>query len=438
MNNWGAGYGYYGVIIGGEACKAAADKAVAANKPLPDCDLSKGITADDRTGTVTFHLMEPTPEFIYQLALPSASAVPQDTPTNLRPGTFLPATGPYKIGSYTPQKAATQTSPADPGRLELVRNPYFRQWSAVAQPAGYPDRIVLDTGYDEKAAVARVIDGRADLLWRNAENEVERLRTRFSAQLHTSGGPSLQYALLNAKKPPFDDADARRAVAFALDRAAMARAFSGRVTCQLIVPDFPAYKPYCPFTVNADDSEKWKGPDVATARDLVAKSGTYGASVVVVTPDAPPARKAMQRLVDTLKTLGYRASLRIYPETDYFNEALLKPDRFNAGLSGWGADYPAASQYLVPLASGGRRGSLNFTGYSDAGLDRQMTAALDEQAREPGGGSDAWSAIDKAVVDAAAHIPFGASLHHVFVSRRVGNVLVQPGSGPLIAQMWVQ
>ena len=56
----------------------------------------------------------------------------------------------------------------------------------------------------------------------------------------------------------------------------------------------------------------------------------------------------------------------------------------------------------------------------------------------PGGGDDAWAAIDRAVVDAAATIPFSASLQHDFVSRRVGNVLVQPGFGPLIAQMWVQ
>ena len=37
---------------------------------------------------MTFHLTEPTPEFIYQLALPNASAVPQDTPVDLPPGTY--------------------------------------------------------------------------------------------------------------------------------------------------------------------------------------------------------------------------------------------------------------------------------------------------------------------------------------------------------------
>ena len=46
-------------IVGAKACVKAAEKAVAANKPRPRCDLSKGIVANDRTGTITFHLTGP-------------------------------------------------------------------------------------------------------------------------------------------------------------------------------------------------------------------------------------------------------------------------------------------------------------------------------------------------------------------------------------------
>jgi hypothetical protein len=42
------------------------------------------------------------------------------------------------------------------------------------------------------------------------------------------------------------------------------------------------------------------------------------------------------------------------------------------------------------------------------------------------------------VVDAAAIIPFSNNLRQDFVNRRVGNTLVHPVTGPLIAQMWVQ
>ena len=105
---------------------------------MPECDLSAGIVTDDATGTVTFHLRRPTPDFPYQLALPNASAVPQDTPLEPAPDIFVPGTGPYKIDSYTPKQDADDGH----GRLELVRNPYFREWSRAAQPAGYPDRVL--------------------------------------------------------------------------------------------------------------------------------------------------------------------------------------------------------------------------------------------------------------------------------------------------------
>lgn len=36
-----------------------------------------------------------------------------------------------------------------------------------------------------------------------------------------------------------------------------------------------------------------------------------------------------------------------------------------------------------------------------------------------------------------AYIPFGNDVWYHFVSRRVGNTLVHPVTGPLIAQMWV-
>ena len=55
--------------------------------------------------------------------------LPASTPD--REVNSFPATGPYRIESFLPGK-----------RLVLVRNPRFRQWSAVAQPAGFPDRIV--------------------------------------------------------------------------------------------------------------------------------------------------------------------------------------------------------------------------------------------------------------------------------------------------------
>ena len=101
-----------------------------------------------------------------------------------------------------------------------MRNPHFHVWSPAAQPAGYPDRIVLDDRLHGQASRRRVVDGRADLSvvrqcrWPTSTGS----RTRYGSQLHTTPGLGTNYVFLNATKPPFDNRDARRAVAYALDR----------------------------------------------------------------------------------------------------------------------------------------------------------------------------------------------------------------------------
>ena len=279
------------------------------------------------------------------------------------------------IRSYTPKQDAGAAATA---RLELVRNPHFRVWSPAAQPDGYPDRIVLETGYTDQEAVARVTDGRADLLWSGApQADVDRLETRYGSQLHTSAGSATNYVFLNATKPPFDNRDARRAVAYALDRGALTsdRNFlSGPVTCQLIPPDFAAYQPYCPFTLGGGADGKWTGPDLATAQDLVQKSGTRGAKVVLVVVDDDPAlREAGERVVAAarpprLPRLVARAAAdRLLRSVTDDPATTGTPDS-----QGWGADYPAASNVparpsppATPTWS-----TYNLSGYCDPEIDK--------------------------------------------------------------------
>ena len=140
-----------------------------------------------------------------------------------------------------------------------------------------------------------------------------------------------------------------------------------------------------------------------------------------------------------LNRLGYRASLHVAPMFSVTGN----PDAdWNASIQGWVVDYPAASQFLVSLASCdpdlGPGTPPNPTQYCDPGLDKQMAAALAQQLTDPAKASHMWARIDREVVDAAAIIPFGTNLRQDLVSPRVGNTLVHPITGPLIAQMWVR
>ncbi len=102
------------------------------------------MVVDDQSGTITFHLREPNPDFLSLLALPFGMVVPAGQPPAAAAAEPPPGTGPYIVKTYVPGE-----------RLMLTRNPHFKLWSADAQPDGYPDRIDWRLGVDAETQVAR-------------------------------------------------------------------------------------------------------------------------------------------------------------------------------------------------------------------------------------------------------------------------------------------
>jgi peptide/nickel transport system substrate-binding protein len=184
----------YDDIVGGAQCRKHANR----------CDLSRGIVADDAAHTVTFHLVQPDPNFLYKLALPFAYVLPAGTPHRPARTHGLPATGPYMIATYAPGRL-----------LRLVRNPFFHEWSRAAQPAGYPDRIDLRIAGTANNAIRDVAAGRADDLWLAqplTASQASRLELRYASQMHSDPRPNIQALFLNTRVPPFNRLDVRRAV----------------------------------------------------------------------------------------------------------------------------------------------------------------------------------------------------------------------------------
>jgi peptide/nickel transport system substrate-binding protein len=125
--------------------------------------------------------------------------------------------------------------------------------------------------------------------------------------------------------------------------------------------------------------------------------------------------------------------------TDFYDVIGQPTNDWSVALSAWAPDYPAASAAVVPFASCvGDQGLLNWSHYCDTDLDAQMTAATSQQVTDPAGASDAWAAIERKVVGAAAVVPYGVNSNLDFVSSRVGGAQFNSQFGALIAQMWVQ
>jgi peptide/nickel transport system substrate-binding protein len=107
------------------------------------CDLSRGVVADDASGTVVFHLTSRDGDLLHKLALPFAAPMPPGT-RSPRHAYFPPSTGPYTIAGVSTD-----------GVVRLVRNSHFHTWSQAARPDGYADAIRVQFAGDPRTAVAR-------------------------------------------------------------------------------------------------------------------------------------------------------------------------------------------------------------------------------------------------------------------------------------------
>ena len=408
------GVAYFSGIVGADRCVAG--------KP---CDLSRGIVTDDARRTVTFHLGEPDPDFIYGLGLIFASPVPTSTPDGIAPAP-IPTTGPYSIEPYTEEE-----------ELVLLRNPEFRERSA--RPNGFPDRIVWRFNMDLDRQVGEVLSGRADLTFQLTDRVLE-LSTSHAGQVHVGPGSGIFYVGLNTQTPPFDEVEVRRALNFAVDRGAIAALFEGRgfATCQILPSAFPGYVPYCPYTRRPDRT--WSAPDLAKARELIARSGTGGSRVIVwaspetflIFPVVPVARY----FVGLLNDLGYDAMLRVVSDEEYVSNVFDPEGRVQMASAGWSADYTAESGFLPALVACGS--PFNVAHFCDRGIERRMQEARQLQLADPLAAHELWSSIEHQIVDLAPLVPLVDRSHVVLVSEQLGNYQLNPQWGPLIDRMWVR
>lgn len=399
------------------------------------CDLSKGIAANDATGTVAFHLKVPDPDFLHQLATPFASILPAHTP-KATGSHSVPATGPYVIANY------------EPGRqLELARNRHFEVWSNAAQPQGNVDEIVYRLAVNPRKALSLVSEGRADIAWDVVDGE--EIATRYPERAKLTVSPGTWHMSLNNRVPPFNDLSVRRAVNYAIDRERILDFFGGpnaaRITCQVLPPGFPSYEPYCPYTSDPSADGEWKGPDLERARDLIAASGTKGMKVTAWF--AGPGPGMVDYFVSLLTDLGFVADFKVFgcPCAPYFNTVGDSRTRAQIAFGGWFSDYPAPSNFFEPVltcdsfvprdAAGANQ---NIAGFCDKHIDSLIARAGELQASDPAAARALWTRIDAKIVDRAPWIPLVNPSAIQFLSERVGNFQYQIASGVLLEQLWVR
>jgi peptide/nickel transport system substrate-binding protein len=396
---------WYDVIVGGRHCVAS-----------PTTCTLPGVTTDAATNTVTFKLRHPDAEFLDQMAVPFAVILPAATPAKDMGTIPIPGTGAYMISKYDPSS-----------EMVMTRNPHFKQWSALAQPKGYPDQIDYRFGLTPNAQVSAVANDQYDWMYNQIPlDRLAQIATQYKSRLYLHSLLALWYATMNTRMKPFDNRDARLAVNYAIDRNDLVKLFGGpavaTATCQILPPGMPGYEPYCPFTENP--GTKWSAPDMTKAMAEMKKSGMEGQPVTIITQNSDPSHAIGIYLQSVLDKLGFKAKVKGISSNLQFTYIQNSNNHVQFAVTTWYQDYPAPSDFLNVLFScnsfhPGSDNSINISAFCDKSIDTEMATAELTSIKHPKQADAMWGKIDKQITDQAAVAPLFTPKHVDFVSSRL-------------------
>jgi peptide/nickel transport system substrate-binding protein len=129
--------------------------------------------------------------------------------------------------------------------------------------------------------------------------------------------------------------------------------------------------------------------------------------------------------VKLLRSLGYRVSTKVLGD-NYRAAVSDSRNKAQIGVTGWKADYPAASDFFGPLFSCASfvpdsQNNANGAEFCDPTIDRLIARARSEQTTNPAASRALWERVDKEVVDQAPWVPLFTSKSFDILSKRVGN-----------------
>ncbi|QRM57639.1 ABC transporter substrate-binding protein [Sinorhizobium sp. BG8] len=416
---------FFNGIVGADKCIENGDT----------CTLDGGVIADDAAGTVTINLVSPDAEFFAKLAVPHASILPADAPTQDAGTTPIPGTGAYMIDSYNPND-----------KMVLKRNPHFKEWSVDAQPDGYADEIVYKFGMTEEAVINAIINGQIDWMFDTPPaDRLPEIGAKYADQIRIDPLAAFWYAPMNTNLPPFNNVKARQALNYALDRDALVGLFGGEVlaqpTCQILPPDFPGHTDDCIYTV--DPGPTWSEADMDKAKQLVEESGTKGQKVTVIAEDNAVSRSIGTYIQSVLSELGYDASMKAISPNIQFTYIQNTSNNVQISISQWYMDYPAPSNFLNVLLScdnfhEGSDSSINISGYCNKDLDAEMKAAMTLSLTDQDAANAKWATIDKGFMEQAPLAPLFTPKSVNFTSARLGNYVFNKQNRWIVSQSWVK
>jgi peptide/nickel transport system substrate-binding protein len=380
-------------------------------------------TPDDLT--LVFRLNRPYADFDHIMALPSSSPVPQVADTGADYGEDPVSSGPYMITAVDEVLGIT-----------LERNP---RWDRESDPVrtALPDRVEIRTGLTGPARDQRVIGGSADVDVMAAGVQPETLPRidadgGLQARTDRTTSGTMRLLALPVSVPPMDNVHCRRAVASAIERAALVDALGGPQAVTAAHSLWPQSLPgFLPPASTASAGE----PLLTEARAELAACGRPGGFTIrIAAPNDQRPLLLAEAVADDLREIGVEGIVVDLDPATYYTSDIGRPGNVTAQQYGilvtaWTGDLPTPSTYYPPLVGVVQpTGNSNYAQIADPDLLTLVDTAL--SAPDPAVAVQSWQALDDTLVELSAYVPLveervvlvaGERLRNAYVHRAYGG-----------------
>ncbi len=367
---------------------------------------------------ITFFLSKPFADFNYLLALPTSAPVPKAKDTGADYTKAPVSSGPFAISSYTPQKSVTFT-----------RNKYWQQSTdKIRKPLVNEIDLTIDSNSDDidNQLAAGDADARMDTPVNTAFQSKVLTQPKLKAQADDPAGPTTRYYAIASSVKPLDNVHCRRAVFYALDKAAALTiaggAAAGVVAQSATPPGIPGYDAsYDPYPDGSDHTG-----DVAAAKKELAACGQpngFSTKFAYGTPDVSNG-KAFANVKSSLARAGIKVTAATTSAENYYSTFIGSPSNVKKqGLgimaAGWGADFPTLYGFYQNIVNGNAihdPGTSNYASINDPTVNK----ILDDTGTPvtPALGTE----LNKALMATAQFLPTRFDKTLWFRSTRMTNV----------------
>jgi oligopeptide transport system substrate-binding protein len=312
-----------------------------------------GVEAPDPR-TVLIRLERPVPYFVQLLANLQVAPVPRHVIERhgrdwTRPENMV-SNGAYRIAERVPQSY-----------IKLVRNPeYFAAGSVrVDEVYWYPTQ-------DLGTSLRRFRAGELDIVLNFPPDEIDWIRANIPDALRITPTLAAYFLVVNTRRPPFDDANVRRALSLAIDREAI----TGRLLRTGVKPAWsfatPEFEGYGGIRLAEQDQPL--ATRQAEARRLLARAGFGPTGRTLTVPLLYDTQEENRRIMVAIAAMWQAIGVKTELTNVEFGalNSRVRGRTYEVARWTYFAPFDDAYSFLQLLRSGNPN---NWVGWSNAGYD---------------------------------------------------------------------